>query len=445
MSDDLARLKAALEQEQARSERLEKALAEERFLLNALMQTIPDHLYFKDRESRFLRISSFLADSFGFSDPGLAIGKTDFDFFSEEHARQARADEIAVMESRQSIMIEEKETWPDKPDTWVSTTKAPLFDAEGNVVGTFGISKDITQRKRIQAQMEAQMRELEILNTRLTETQGQLVQSEKMASVGQLAAGVAHEINNPIGFINSNLRSLKQQVGDLLSVLDAYRNAEPALHEHPEAMADIEQAKARIDLDFIREDIGSLVDESLTGIDRVKTIVNSLKEFSRVDTAEWHFTNLENGLESTLNVVWNELKEKADVKRNYVGLPEIKCMGFQINQVFMNLLINAAEAIEQHGTISLTTHFDEQNVWVEIADTGRGIAPEHLAKVFEPFFTTKPIGQGTGLGLSLAYGIVQRHHGELAVRSTPGQGSVFRITLPRKQTDDAASAGENPD
>lgn len=284
------------------------------------------------------------------------------------------------------------------------------------------------------AALEQEKAAQQVLIKRLEDAQGQLLQSEKLASVGQLAAGVAHEINNPIGFINSNLGSLKKQVSDLLSVIAAYERAEPALAASPELLAVIREAKVAADLDFLRDDIQSLIAESLDGAHRVKKIVDNLKDFSRVDSAEWQCANLEQGLESTLNIVWNELKYKAEVIREFAGLPEIECIASQINQVFLNLLVNAAHAIETHGTITLRTGFDDNVVWIEVEDTGKGIKPEHMGRIFEPFFTTKPVGQGTGLGLSLAYGIVQRHRGQLEVRSELGRGTVFRLTLPRKRT-----------
>ncbi len=279
---------------------------------------------------------------------------------------------------------------------------------------------------------------------KLEDTQGQLLQSEKMASVGQLAAGVAHEINNPIGFINSNLGSLKEQVEGLLSVIAAYEQTESALAAQPALLESVRRAKEQADLDYLRDDIRSLIDESREGVVRVKQIVDNLKDFSRVDLSEWHFANLEQGLESTLNIVWNEIKYKAEVVKEYARLPEIECIASQINQVFMNLLVNAAYAIEERGTITLRTGCDTSEVWVEVEDTGAGIRPEHLARIFEPFFTTKPIGKGTGLGLSLAYGIVQRHHGRLDVRSKVGRGTTFRMSLPiTRKTDqtDQTDAG----
>ena len=213
-------------------------------------------------------------------------------------------------------------------------------------------------------------------------------------------------------------------------MLDSYKTAEPVLADYAELLASIEQAKSAADFEYLQEDIANLIKESLDGVSRVKKIVENLKDFSRVDTAEWQYANLEVGLENTLSIVWSEIRNKAEVRKEYAGLPEIECIVSQINQVFLNLLLNAAQAIETSGTITLRTGHDEHHVWVEIADTGTGIRPEHLGKIFDPFFTTKPVGKGTGLGLSLSYGIVKRHHGHLEVRSEPGKGSIFRITLP---------------
>jgi signal transduction histidine kinase len=277
----------------------------------------------------------------------------------------------------------------------------------------------------------------------LEEAHTQVMQSEKLASVGQLAAGIAHEINNPIGFIKSNLGSLKGQVENLLKVLDSYKMAEPVLADYADLLASIERAKSAADFEYLQEDIVNLIKESLDGVIRVKKIVENLKDFSRIDTAEWQYANLEVGLENTLSIVWNEIENKAEVEKEYAGLPQIECIISQINQVFLSLLLNAAQAIEVRGTITLRTGYDEHNVWVDIADTGTGIHPEHLGKIFDPFFTTKPVGKGTGLGLSLSYGIIKRHHGRLEVRSELGKGTRFRVTLPRLPViaDNRSSAG----
>ena len=292
---------------------------------------------------------------------------------------------------------------------------------------------DISERKKSQAALLQAFADRDTLNQVLEAAQSRLLQAEKMASVGHLAAGVAHEINNPIGFVTSNLCTLKAQVADLLSVVAAYQQVETALAAFPELLKAINQAKAAVDLGFLQQDITNLIDESLDGVGRVKKIVHNLRDFSQVDSADWQYASLEMGLESTLNVLWNEIKDKAEVVRHYCGLPEVECIASQLNQVFMNLLLNAAQAIEQRGVITLRTGLDPNEVWVEIEDSGRGIRPEHLKKIFDPFFTTHPVGKGTGLGLSVAYGIIQHHYGTLAASSTEGKGSVFRITLPRRR------------
>jgi len=279
------------------------------------------------------------------------------------------------------------------------------------------------------ATLQAEKERQEVLIRKLEEAHNQLLQSEKMASIGQLAAGVAHEINNPVAFVNSNLGTLQQYAADMLKLLAAYETHEGALAD--EVREAIERLKQEIDAAYLRDDIGNLLTESLDGLQRVKRIVQDLKDFSHVDRAEREWADLEKGLESTLNVVWNELKYKATVVKEYGDIPQIECFPSQLNQVFMNLLVNAAHAIEGQGQITMRSGHDADNVWVEVEDTGKGIAPEHLGRIFEPFFTTKPVGKGTGLGLSLSYGIVHKHGGRIDVKSELGKGSVFRVVLPR--------------
>ncbi|MEJ2345264.1 MAG: bacteriohemerythrin [Gammaproteobacteria bacterium] len=268
--------------------------------------------------------------------------------------------------------------------------------------------------------LEQEKAEQLALIQRLKETQAQLLQSAKMASIGQLAAGVAHEINNPVGYVKSNLNALARYVKDLIALVDAYE-ADPA------AAAKLRQ---ELDYDFLREDVETLVDESHEGVDRVQSIVQDLKDFSHVDRAEWQTADLHRGLDSTLNMVWNEFKYKAEVVKEYGELPPVECLARQLNQVFMNILVNAGQAISDHGTITLRTRRDGDWAVVEISDTGAGIAPDKLSSIFDPFFTTKPVGKGTGLGLSIAYGIIEKHHGRIEVDSTVGKGTTFRIFLP---------------
>ncbi len=282
--------------------------------------------------------------------------------------------------------------------------------------------------------LRAKMKAME----RIVKMRNRLQQSEKMAAIGQLAAGVAHEINNPIGFVNSNLGALERYVQDTFGMLSLYEQAEGAISD-VEVRESLKAARKKLDIAYLKEDLRQLISESQDGLTRVKNIVHNLKEFSRVDEVdEWHSFDLHQCIDSTLSIFNNEIKNKAEVVKEYGELPEVECLPSHLNQVLINLLLNAAHAIEERDTITIRTGCQGDEVWVEIADTGRGIAPEHLPKIFDPFFTTKPIGKGTGLGLSLSYGIIQKHHGRIEVQSKLGKGATFRVWLPIKQPQTAA-------
>jgi two-component system, NtrC family, sensor kinase len=302
---------------------------------------------------------------------------------------------------------------------------------------------DATAAQLTPVQIEALLRaneELTELNRKLSEAQDKLVQSEKLASIGQLAAGVAHEINNPIGFIFSNFGTLEKYLAQLFGMLAAYEAAEPALAGTP-AAAQLLRLREEIELDYLKDDIPALMTESKDGIQRVRKIVQDLKDFSRVDARqEWEWVSLHTGIDSTLNIVNNEIKYKADVVKRYGELPDVECLPSELNQVFMNLLVNAAHAISaERGTITISTGTAGDMAWVDIADNGCGIAPENLKRIFDPFFTTKPVGKGTGLGLSLSYGIVKKHGGRIEVNSEPGRGTAFRVSVPVKRSDAPAA------
>lgn len=286
-----------------------------------------------------------------------------------------------------------------------------------------------------EAELLGRNNELTELSARLSMAQEQLMQSEKLASIGQLAAGVAHEINNPIGYVFSNFETLGTYIGRMLTMFDSYQQAEASIG-NAEVLARLRAQRASIDLDFLIDDIPVLMSESREGISRVRKIVQDLKDFSRVDAnQEWQWANLHAGIDSTLNIVSNEVKYKADVVKEYGQIPDIECQPSHINQVIMNIVINGAHAITaERGRITIRTGCDDVNVWIDIADTGVGMPKEILTRIFDPFFTTKPIGSGTGLGLSLSYGIIQKHGGQIDVHSTPGSGTTFRITLPIRRT-----------
>lgn len=275
--------------------------------------------------------------------------------------------------------------------------------------------------------------ELQALNTKLAQAQSQLLLSEKMASIGMLAAGVAHEINNPVGFIKSNMQSLEKYVDDLLRVVSAYEEVEALLPEHRASFTELHRLQEQIDLEYEKKDILALMSESLQGLERVTKIVQNLKDFSHIESQdEWIVDDIHKEIESTLSIIRYELSS-CEVKKEYGVLPPVECLPSQLNQVFMNLLMNAAQAIETKGTITIRTGTGNNTIWIEIADTGNGIAPEGLRHIFEPFYTTKPVGKGAGLGLFVSYSIVQKHHGRITVESDVGKGTTFRVWLPIRQ------------
>lgn len=273
--------------------------------------------------------------------------------------------------------------------------------------------------------LQLQQSDPALLNERLEEAKKQLMQSEKLAAIGQLAAGVAHEINNPVGYVYSNLQTLESYLTDLFRLTDAVDSAN--------SLDDLRLIKKNVDYDYLRDDLKDLIAESREGIERVKTIISAMKDFSYIEEEEFKPADIQKGIETTLNVVNNELKYKAELVREFNDLPEVECIISQINQVVMNLLVNAAHAIEDFGKIIVRTRHVGETVVIEVEDNGKGISQEHLNRIFEPFFTTKPIGKGTGLGLSLSFNIIEKHSGSIEVESSAGQGTCFRITLPIAQ------------
>ncbi|SEH74824.1 Signal transduction histidine kinase [Rheinheimera pacifica] len=268
---------------------------------------------------------------------------------------------------------------------------------------------------------EAQIARLE---AQLLVLKEQLLQSEKLASLGQLAAGVAHEINNPIGYVSSNMKMLAEYSDSLINLVKLLSMQVDEAQRLP--------LLAQFDFDYVCADLPKLVQESEQGLSRVVDIIHDLKDFSHIEEAEFVEADLHQGIQSTLNLVANELKYKADVVKDFAELPSVHCIPSQLNQVLLNLLINAAHAIEQHGIIRISTGCNDNWVWFSVSDTGKGMEPAQLGRIFEPFYTTKPKGQGTGLGLPLSRSIVEKHQGVLDVSSTPGVGSCFTVKLPRQ-------------
>jgi two-component system NtrC family sensor kinase len=320
---------------------------------------------------------------------------------------------------------------------WMHDTLRLIRDENGVPLEVIGSLTDITLRKHMEEDLKVKGVEQQALIAELRNAHEQLLQAEKMASIGQLAAGIAHEINNPVGFVNSNMGSLKTYVETLLEVIERY---EQAAAPHPQLVAHMAAVRDHVDLAFLKDDVVDLVGESMEGLKRVKDIVQALKDFSHVGEAVWQVADVHQGLDSTLNIVSNEIKYKARVEKRYGVLPPITCLASQLNQVFMNLLVNAAQALKGDGVITLRTGGSNGWVWIEVGDNGSGIPPDIMKRIFEPFFTTKPVGSGTGLGLSLSYGIVSRHGGRIEVASEAGSGTRFTVHLPVTPPQSAAPA-----
>ncbi len=524
----------------------EEALAQERDLLGTLMDNLPDYIYFKDRQSRFVRTNMALAKAFGLSDPGQAVGKTDFDFFTAEHAQQAYNDEQEVITTGKPMTAkEEKETWPDGRVTWVSTTKMPFRDANGAIIGTFGVSRDITKRKRAEEALRtseeryrelfenasdivyttdlegrltslnrvaeqtlgysreeaAQMNlrqlvdprhwrrveqtrerllagdsavtlELEItakdgrrvmleVNPRLIykggkpvgmqgigrditgreEREMELRQAQKLESVGRLASGIAHEINTPIQFVGDNTRFVRDSLRRLQTLLSKYqelRDAAASGAVSPDLLAAVRRVEEESDCAYLLEEIPKALTQTLDGVTRVATLVRAMKDFAHPETKEKAAADLNKALLSTLAVARNELKCVADVETDLGDLPPVVCNISDLNQVFLNLLVNAAHAIGEavkgtgkKGKIQVRTVAEGKTVLVTVADTGCGIPEGIRTKVFDPFFTTKGVGRGTGQGLAIARSVVvERHKGTLTFESELGKGTSFYVRLP---------------
>ena len=524
----------------------EQALAHERDLLGTLMDNLPDYIYFKDRQSRFLRTNMALAKAFGLSDPGQAVGKTDFDFFTAEHAQQAYNDEQEVITTGKPMTgKEEKETWPDGRVTWASTTKMPFRDVNGAIIGTFGVSRNITERKQAEealrtseeryrelfenasdlvytADLEGRLTslnrvaertlgysreeaarmnlrqlvdprhwqrveqtrkrllagdsavtlELEItakdgrrvmleVNPRLiykggkpVGTQGigrditgreeremELRHAQKLESVGRLASGIAHEINTPIQFVGDNTRFVRGSFRCLQTLLSKYqelRDAAASGAVSPDLLAEVRRVEEESDCAYLLEEIPKALTQTLDGVTRVATLVRAMKDFAHPESKEKAAADLNKALLSTLAVARNELKSVAHVETDLGDLPPVVCNVSDLNQVFLNLLVNAAHAIGdvvkgtgKKGKIRVRTATEGKTVLVTITDTGCGIPEGIRTKVFDPFFTTKGVGRGTGQGLAIARSVVvERHKGTLTFESEVGKGTSFYVRLP---------------
>lgn len=398
----------------------------DRELLIALLGHTRDAIYFKDKRSRFLRASDCVIKRFGLKYPHEIVGKTDFHFFGVEHASKTFEDEQEVIRTGEPILDkEEMEVWEDHTVTWASTSKLPLYDLEGNIVGTFGISRDITRKKA----EEDSRKELEL----------RLQLAQRLEAIGSLAAGVAHEINTPTQFVADNAKFLGDAFSDLSKVLGACMalvEASKGIHELDAERQAVYVAAKEVELDFLQEEIPQTIDQSLEGLRQIGNIVGSMKEFSYPSSPVKSRSDLNRAIENTVNVSCNEWKGVADVELDLdPDLPNVCCLVDQLNQVVLNLVVNATHAIaateSRYGSIKVRTVTCGDEILMEVSDSGTGMSEEVRSRIFEPFFTTKEVGKGTGQGLAMVRNIiVNTHHGRIECESELGKGTVFKVYMP---------------
>ena len=436
MSKELAGLRADLAERQLAEAQLEHLLS----LLGAILESTTDGMLALDRNGRIVRFNQRFVEMWNIPDEIMAFWEHQK---VVEHVLNQLKDPGSLREKIAYLQLHPEmesndilECMDGRIIERYSLPQPIGVDSVGRILSF----RDITERKRAEEALRREQEEQKALIQKLETAHNQLLQSEKMASIGQLAAGVAHEINNPIGYVNSNLGSLAQYVEKLIGVMEACERAESGLSA-PSFQEEIRLLRQETDWEYLKQDARDLLRESAEGIARVKQIVQDLKDFSHVDQAEWQFADLHKGIDSTLNIVRNEIRYNAEVVREYGAIPPVECVASQVNQVFMNMLINASHAIGDsgRGKITIRTGAENNMAWVEFSDTGKGIAPENLKRIFDPFFTTKPVGKGTGLGLSLSFGIVEKHRGRIEVKSEAGSGATFRVWLPVKQGSEGAS------
>jgi len=401
---------------EGQTERLLERLNQQLRFTQEIINAIPTPLFYKDRVGHYIGCNRAF-EIFFFVTQNELISSSTRGINPMQPADLDDKMDRECLSTNQSCRYEDRLVNAEGQEIDVIITKAPYLSDKGKSGGVVGTFTDITERKQSEIMLQ--------------QMQGQIIQQEKMASIGQLAAGVAHEINNPMGFITSNLTSLAKYAAKLDEYIAALLQSLGSCPDHP-GMAEIDALRQKLKVDYIISDVCELVNESLDGANRVRRIVQDLKSFSRVDQTECCQTNLNELLDTTINIAWNELKYISTLERDFGDIHDIVCYPQQLNQVFLNLLINAAQAMEKQGNIYVRTWGDSDNVFVSVADTGKGMPEEVKQRVFEPFFTTKEAGKGTGLGLSISADIVRKHGGNITVESQAGVGTTFVVMLPVK-------------
>jgi len=438
------------ERRSAERKKIEDAIREHAEKRRIILEEIEEAYYEADINGRFVFVNNAMCNILGYAREEL-IGQKYWHLLDEQTLKTIYAAVDRSYKTNEPIRMLDMEAIKKDGTKLISETSASIIaDSEGTFIGFRGISRDVTKRRQMEEvlkknqeelikkneEIDANRKNIQITLERLEKayedlkaSQLKILQQEKMASIGQLAAGVAHELNNPMSFISSNLNTLNKYANRLIDFIGVQTEVIKSFKDAA-AVSRIDGKRKELKLDDIVKDLGGMIKESLDGAERVKKIVYELNSFSRMDEEEYKTADINECIESAITIVWNELKYKVALEKNYGSLPRIKCYPRQINQIFVNLLINAVHSIADKGSIGIKTWHEGGAVWMEVFDTGAGISPENLIKIFEPFFTTKEAGEGTGLGLSITYEIVQRHKGEITVKSDPGKGTTFTIRIP---------------
>ena len=407
--------------------------------LSALFNAIEDVIIVVNSEGRYLKVAPSSAPSL-YKPLAELIGKTLHEIFPKEIADNFFNCIQQVLATKKNLKVEYSLPIGNK-DVWFEGNLAPM-----NEDAVVWVARDISSRKLMENQLRQQKENLEQTLQKLQETQAQMLQSEKMSSLGELVAGIAHEINNPVSFIHANLYHVQQHSDDLLELAN--------LHHQPNTeQIDIKELLNEIDLEFIGEDLPKIINSMKIGTQRIRDIVLSLRNFARMDEAEFKSVDVHSGIDSTIMILQHKLQETVqrpaiEMIKNYGKIPCIECYAGQLNQVFMNVLVNAIDAINQKSInctfaeiqtnpnqiIIKTSVIGNNLLEIKIADNGIGMTPEIHKKIFDPFFTTKPVGSGTGMGMSISYQIiVEKHQGKLECFSTLNQGTKFVIHIPISQ------------
>ena len=422
--------------------KVEQTLREAEAVYHSLVETLPQNIFRKDLDGRVTFGNSNYCKVLGMSLDQL-LGKTDFDLFPHHLAARYRDDDHRVLESGKAFDTVEEHVTPAGKRLYVQVMKTPVYGPDARIVGVQGIFWDVTERKLAEQELEHKNRLLEESVTserealgQLKKTQSHLVQSEKLASLGQMVAGVAHEINNPLAFVINNTAVLQRDLRGVTELLKLYKEADVALREQrPELMGRIGELSEQVDIAYTLGNLQEMLNRSREGLKRIQQIVRDLRDFARLDESDLHEVDLNAGIQSTVNIILGHAKKKqVKIETEFdKSLPPVACQPAKINQVVMNLVSNAIDASKENGRVVVRTAAVDGCARIEVQDEGTGIPPEVRERIFDPFFTTKPVGEGTGLGLSISYGIVNDHGGTIEVDSTPGKGSTFTVSLPVRE------------